>query len=481
MCLNIEADEYELRDLNEPADYKAALSDPKKWLFKKKTDIDGAVHTYKARLVAKGFTQTPGIDYEETFSPVADIRAIMIFIAIAAFYDYEIWQMDVKTAFLNGYLSKEDVKSYLRRCFAIKDLREAAYILGIKIYRDRSNWLISLSQSSYIEKILKIFYMENSKRGSIPMQEKLKLSKSQGASTPVEVKHMQNVSYSSVNIGELYWTVVKNILKYLHNTKDMFLIYGGDIKRELRVSCYTDAGYLTDADDLKSQTRYDYISSLINRWNGDCVIMGDFNEVRCLEDRMGIVFNVQGSIEFNNFISNSRLVEIQLEGYSFTWSHPSASKMSKLDRFFVTEGVISMFPHLSGVCLDKHLSDHRPILLQEVTSDYGPISFRVFHSWFNLQGFDQMVQEKWSAIVINDNNMMVRFKKKLQILKKDIRDWDSDYKKNQNARTLELKSKLRDIDRIFDQGGVSNDLLLSRVNTLKQLQEFQSSDSCDCI
>nr|GFA78113.1 retrotransposon protein, putative, Ty1-copia subclass [Tanacetum cinerariifolium] len=61
----------------------------------------------RARLVAKGYTQTLRIDYEETFSPVADIRAIRILIAIAAYYDYEIWQMDVKTAFLNGYLNKE--------------------------------------------------------------------------------------------------------------------------------------------------------------------------------------------------------------------------------------------------------------------------------------------------------------------------------------------------------------------------------------
>ncbi|GKG19486.1 retrotransposon protein, putative, ty1-copia subclass, partial [Tanacetum coccineum] len=69
-----------------------------RWLFKKKTDIDGIVHVYKARLVAKGYTQLYG------FSPVADIRAIIILISIAAYYDYEIWQMDVKTAFLNGYL-----------------------------------------------------------------------------------------------------------------------------------------------------------------------------------------------------------------------------------------------------------------------------------------------------------------------------------------------------------------------------------------
>ncbi|GJX41276.1 putative retrotransposon ty1-copia subclass protein [Tanacetum coccineum] len=69
--------------------------------------MDGAVHTYKARLMVKGYTQTPGIDYKETFSPIADIRAIRILIAIATFYDNAIWQIDVKTAFLNGYLSEE--------------------------------------------------------------------------------------------------------------------------------------------------------------------------------------------------------------------------------------------------------------------------------------------------------------------------------------------------------------------------------------
>ncbi|GKF33606.1 hypothetical protein Tco_0106806 [Tanacetum coccineum] len=122
--------------------------------------------------------------------------------------------------------------------------------------------------------------MENSKHGSIPMQEKLRLSKSQGASTPAELKRIQNVPYASAvgsimyavrctrsdvafsqnitsrfqqNPGDLHWTSVKNILKYLRNTKDMFLIYGGDIKLELRVSCYTDA------DDLKSQTGYVFV------------------------------------------------------------------------------------------------------------------------------------------------------------------------------------------------------------------------------
>nr|GEW98674.1 retrovirus-related Pol polyprotein from transposon TNT 1-94 [Tanacetum cinerariifolium] len=334
LCLYIDAEEHELGDLGEPANYKAALLDPEskkwldamnvemqsmkdndvwvlvelppnaktvgsKWLFKKKADTDGAIYVFKARMVAKGFTQTYMVDYEETFSPVADIRAIRILIAIAAYYDYKIWQMNVKTAFLNGHLFEEvymeqpegfvnqkypnhvcklkrsiyelkqasrkwtkqfddeikkfgftqnsnepcvylkasgsyiaililyvddillmgnnipmlqDVKSYLGRSFAMKDLGDVAYILGIKIYRDRSKRLIGLCQSAYIEKILKRYYMENSKRRMIPMQEMLKLSKSQG-----------------------------------------------NIERELKVSCYIDAVYLTDADNLKSQTGYVFV------------------------------------------------------------------------------------------------------------------------------------------------------------------------------------------------------------------------------
>nr|GEW86128.1 retrotransposon protein, putative, Ty1-copia subclass [Tanacetum cinerariifolium] len=109
MCLYIDVEEHELGDLGEPANELPPNGKTvgSKWLFKKKTDMDGVVHTYKARLVAKGYTQTPRIDYKETFSPVADIRAIRILITIAVYYDYEIWKIDVKTAFLNGYLNEE--------------------------------------------------------------------------------------------------------------------------------------------------------------------------------------------------------------------------------------------------------------------------------------------------------------------------------------------------------------------------------------
>nr|GEY13579.1 hypothetical protein [Tanacetum cinerariifolium] len=89
-------------------------------------------HTYKARLVAKGCTQTYKIEYEETFFPVADIRAIRILIAIAAYYDYEIWQMDVKTAFLNGRLD-EDI--YMEQPEGGGLHEESALCFGCRIYQ----------------------------------------------------------------------------------------------------------------------------------------------------------------------------------------------------------------------------------------------------------------------------------------------------------------------------------------------------------
>ncbi|KAK9044819.1 hypothetical protein V6N11_058710 [Hibiscus sabdariffa] len=312
-----------------------------KWVFKKKTDMDGNVQTYKGRLVAKGSRQIHGVDYDETFSPVAMLKSIRVLLAIAAFHDYEIWQMDVKTAFLNGKLEEDvymtqpegfvtpenagkvcklqrnedepcvykkfsgsivsflilyvddiliigndiptlqSVKTWLSSCSSMKDLGEAAYILGVKIYRDRSRRLLGLSQSTYIDKVLKRISMEESKRGFLPMRHGISLSKEMCPSTPQERERMSQIPYASAigsimyamictrpdlsyalsmtsryqaNPGEGHWTAVKNILKYLRRTKDVFLVYGGE--EELRIKGYTDASFQTDKDDSRSQSGF---------------------------------------------------------------------------------------------------------------------------------------------------------------------------------------------------------------------------------
>ncbi|KAL0394760.1 UNVERIFIED_CONTAM: hypothetical protein Slati_4442200 [Sesamum latifolium] len=168
-------------------------------------------------------------------------KSIRILLAIVAWYDYEIWQMDMKMAFLNGFVEEEifmdqpkdftsvgeeqkisgssvaylllyvddillignyvkilgDIKAWLSTQFFMKDMGEASYILGIKIYRDRSRRMLGLTQFSYIEKVLKRFKMENSKREFLPMRHGIKLSKKQSLKTDEELQRMSDIPYAS--------------------------------------------------------------------------------------------------------------------------------------------------------------------------------------------------------------------------------------------------------------------------------------------
>ncbi|KAL4285029.1 hypothetical protein GQ457_16G019150 [Hibiscus cannabinus] len=178
-------------------------------------------------------------NYDETFSPVAMFKSIRILLAVAAFHDYEIWPMDVKTAFLNGKL-EEDVYMTQPEGFVTPE---------------------NARKSKYIDKLLKRFSMEESKRGFLPMRHGISLSKEMCPSTPQERERMSQIPYASAigstmyamictrpdlldaltmtsqyqaNPGESHWTTVKNILKYLRRTKDVFLVYGGEEKLRIK-------------------------------------------------------------------------------------------------------------------------------------------------------------------------------------------------------------------------------------------------------
>ncbi|GJY36631.1 retrovirus-related pol polyprotein from transposon TNT 1-94, partial [Tanacetum coccineum] len=104
-----------------------------KWLWKNKKDEDQTVIRNKARLVAKGYAQEEGIDFEESFAPVARLEAVRIFVAYAAHKFFPIYQMDVKTAFLNGPL-KEEVYVAQPEGFVDPDHPEQVYLLRKALY-----------------------------------------------------------------------------------------------------------------------------------------------------------------------------------------------------------------------------------------------------------------------------------------------------------------------------------------------------------
>ena len=101
----------------------------------------------------------------------------------------------------------ESVKACLSSCFSMKDLGEAQYILGIRIYRDRSKWMIGLSQRTYIDKVLDRFNMTNSKKGFLPMSHGMCLSKKQCPMTPDELGKMSRIPYASA-IGFIMYAMI---------------------------------------------------------------------------------------------------------------------------------------------------------------------------------------------------------------------------------------------------------------------------------
>nr|GEX03442.1 RNA-directed DNA polymerase, eukaryota, reverse transcriptase zinc-binding domain protein [Tanacetum cinerariifolium] len=188
-------------------------------------------------------------------------------------------------------------------------------------------------------------------------------------------------------------------------------------------------------DPRDKRMLWEYLVHVINQWNGEVVIMGD-NEVRYKSDRFGLIFNAQGADAFNSFIANAGLEKVHLCGSAFTWCHKSATKMSKLDRFLISENLLITCPHISATTLERYLSDHHPILLRKTLSNYRPVP-------------------------------MMR---KLEFLKVKIRDWINGNMNNTKGLINRYKEELQTLDAIIDKGNGSDEVANKRVDVINSMQ-----------
>lgn len=224
---------------------------------------------------------------------------------------------------------------------------------------------------------------------------------------------------------------------------------------------------------------WERLAKVIIGWSGEVIIMGDFNEVRFSHERNGSNFCNNGALAFNNFIHQSGLLDIQLGGYAYTWVDKWAKKMSKLDRFLVSSNLCEVFPNLTGLVLDRHLSDHRPILLFEEKIDYGPTPFRIFHSWFKDEGFKELVESAWAEFDGLDDNSLVYFKNKLKFLKSKIKSWNSSRLKDHNGSKENIQKAILEIDKKIDSGDANDDDLSSRIQLAKTIADLNKKEADD--
>nr|GEU81652.1 nucleotide-binding alpha-beta plait domain-containing protein [Tanacetum cinerariifolium] len=231
------------------------------------------------------------------------------------------------------------------------------------------------------------------------------------------VKVRETMGASVGNSGRILYVWDPNMFKKTNSTvSDYFVMVRGDWmpngKKLLIISVYAPQ------ELYEKKMLWDYLSLVMSYWEGEVVIMDDFNEVHNKSERFGTLFNRHGADIFNRFISNAGLEEVPLEGCSFTWCHRSATKMSKLD-----------------------------------------------HSW------------KDAPII--ESNALVRMMKKLKYLKEKIRMWNKLNKEKLHKSKRSLLAELADCNAIIDKGEGKNNVVNRRTEVVKLLQEVEKKNSLE--
>ncbi|CAA7046855.1 unnamed protein product [Microthlaspi erraticum] len=264
-----------------------------KWIFKNKTDDAGSIVRNKSRLVAQGYSQVEGVDFDETFAPVARLESIRLFLGMACILNFKVYQMDVKSAFLNGILQEEvyvaqpkglkilHILSMLRQrnCgqnlftlekknemmmvqiyvddiifggtseklvenfvksmtkeFKMSMVGELKYFLGLQVNQTEKG--IFISQSTYAKNLLVKFGLDKCKEARTPMSTTTKIGKDEQGED-VDAKPKQS-----------HLQAVKKILRYVKGTVNLGIFYSKGSNRNL--AGYCDADWAGCADDRKS-------------------------------------------------------------------------------------------------------------------------------------------------------------------------------------------------------------------------------------
>ncbi|XP_076954247.1 uncharacterized protein LOC143628577 [Bidens hawaiensis] len=158
------------------------------------------------------------------------------------------------------------------------------------------------------------------------------------------------------------------------------------------------------------------IDKVLQEGHGWWIVLGDFNAVRESNERKNSYFDHVCARDFNDFLDNTGLHEYSLKGSKFTYlvNRQGVCKMSRIDRIFVCDGIFNKRPSSCVRTLRKVHSDHAPLVLTLIDTNFGPKPFRWFDSWLDRTGCEELVKSvllDWSDMDPPDVNLIKKVRK----------------------------------------------------------------------
>ncbi|GKD27167.1 cytochrome P450 [Tanacetum coccineum] len=212
------------------------------------------------------------------------------------------------------------------------------------------------------------------------------------------------------------------------------------------------------------------------------IVLGDFNEVKSDNERLGTNFCIRGAKLFNEFTEKSELIDLPKGGRKFTRMIKYGTKLSKIGRILVSQHLTSLWHNSTLTALPCELSDHCPFVLKIHSTDYGPVLFKFFNSWLLNGNFHNVVTHGWSTTDSANNlrsqpyypdHPAINLKRKLQYLKSQIYAWrKGELTKNEHLIDS-LKKKINVLEKKAENGSLDDQDMADRLSHLKTLEDLE--------